>query len=317
MFMRKPQKIILVVATRQRAALDAINHLTDLPLERREALTTAGLYQALKGAHLAIVDLGDVAESPDLSRDRLAQVLSNTLAATGAEFAANAAQYLDRARAASGLSGALPPRCIAFAGLSGGVGKSTLSLSLARFFRHKTGLPTAVIELSTGPSGLLALLAKDDHEWSHLYEVVSQGKSWPTWEGITLAGMAWDTTRLLTDDRISAAWRAIKEQHILTVIDGPAYHLHWPLVAALADRVFVVSDGRPDALANAAWLMQHDGPNGGAKSDVLLNRGGLAAKLALPIKPIADLPDVGRAAQSFPSQLGSKLMTLVYPGWQS
>jgi hypothetical protein len=254
-----------------------------------------------------------VAESPDLSRERLAQVLANTLAVTGAEFAANPAQSLDRARAASGLSGALPPRCIALAGLSGGVGKSTLSLSLARFFRHKTGLPTAVIELSSGPSGRLALLAKDDQDWSHLYEVVSQGKSWPTWEGITLAGMAWDTARLLTDDRVLAAWRTIKEQHILTVIDAPAYHPHWPLVTSLADRLFIVADGRPDALANAAWLLQHDG----TQSEVLLNRGGLAAKLALPIKPIADLPDVGRAAQAFPSQLGGKLMSIVYPGWKA
>lgn len=317
MFLRKHARITLVVASRHRDALATVNAITDLPLERREALTTAGLYQALKGAHLAIVDLNDVAESPDISRERMQQVLANTLTVTGAEFAANPAHYLDRARAASGLSGAPPPRCIAFAGLSGGVGKSTLSLSLARFFRHKTGLPTAVIELSTGPSGVLALLAQDNRDWSHLYEVVSQGKSWPTWEGITLAGMAWDTTRLLTDDRIGAAWRAIKDQHILTVIDAPAYHPHWPLAEALADQVFVVSDGRPDALANAAWLMQHDGLNGSGKNKVLLNRGGLAAKLALPIKPVADLPDVGRAAQSFSSQLGSRLMSLAYPGWKA
>ena len=313
---RKSSRIILVIATRQHEALEAINQIGGLPIERREALTTAGLYQALKGAHLAIVDLSDVAESPDFSRERMQQVLAQTLSVTGAEFVANSAQYLDRARATSGLSGALPPRCIAFAGLSGGVGKSTLSLSLARFFHHKTGLPTAVIELSTGPSGILALLAKDDQDWSHLYEVVSQGKPWPTWEGITLAGMAWDTARLLSEDRVRSAWRAIQEQHILTVVDAPAYHPHWPIIAALVDRVLVVSDGRPDALANAAWLLQHDAPEGNAHSEVLLNRGGLAAKLALPFKPIADLPDVGRAAQSFPSQLGSRLMSIVYPGWK-
>jgi len=313
MFLRKKIKITLVVATRHRGALDALNAVTDLPLERREALTTAGLYHALKGTRLAIVDLDDVAESPDLSRDRLAQVLGNVLSATGAEFAARPAHYLDQARTASGLSGALPARCVAFAGLSGGVGKSTLALTSAKYFRLKTGLPAAIIELSTGPSGLLALLAKDDQAWPHLYEVVSQNKSWPIWEGVTVAGMAWDTTRLLPDERVAAAWQTIKEQHILTVIDAPAYHPHWPLAQRLADRVLYVSDGRADALANAVWLLSHDGTSG----RLLLNRGGLAAKLALPQAPLADLPDVGRAAATFGTQLGQRLMPIVYPGWKA
>ncbi len=313
MFLRKRTTLTLVVATRHRGALDALNAVTDLPVERREALTTAGLYHALKGAQLAIVDLADVAESPDLSRERLGQVLGNLLAVTGAEFTAQPARYLDQARAASGLSGALPARSVAFAGLSGGVGKSTLALSLAKYFRHTTGLPAAVIELSTGPSGLLALLAKDDQTWPHLYEVVSQGKVWPTWEGVTVAGMAWDTARLLPDERVSAAWQAIKDQHILTVIDAPAYHPHWPLAQRLADRVLYVSDGRADALANAVWLLSHDGPTG----SLLLNRGGLAARLALPQAPLADLPDVGRAAATFGSQLGQRLMPIIYPGWRA
>ena len=55
----------------------------------------------------------------------------------------------------------------------------------------------------------------------------------------------------------------------------------------------------------------------GAQREILLNRGGLAAKIALPIKPIADLPDVGRAALSFPPQLGRKLMSIAYPGWHA
>ena len=108
MFLRKRTTLTLVVATRHRGALDALNAVTDLPVERREALTTAGLYHALKGAQLAIVDLEDVAESPDLSRERLGQVLGNLLAVTGAEFAAQPARYLDQARAASGLSGPCP-----------------------------------------------------------------------------------------------------------------------------------------------------------------------------------------------------------------
>ncbi len=312
MFKRKPKRLTLVVATRDRWALEAL-HQIDLPLERREALTTAGLYQALPGAHLVIVDLTEVAEAPTMSRERLAQVLANTLSVSSAEFAAQPAHYLDQARAASALSGALPARCVALAGLSGGVGKTTLAVSLAKFFRQTTGLPAAVIELSAGPSGLLSLLAKDDQSWPHLYESVSQGKAWPTWEGVTLGGMARDTARLLTVERVQAAWQSLASQHVLTVIDAPAYHPHWPLASTLADRIWLVSDGRPDALANAVWLLEREQQHG----DLLLNRGGLAAQIALPIKPLADLPDVGRAAQNFPAQLGRRLMALAYPGWRS
>lgn len=311
MFRKSSKRLVLVVATRQRQALELLTTL-DLPHERREALTTAGLYQALPGAHLAIVDLADVAESPAISRERLAQVLANTLTVSGADFAAQPAVYLDQARASSSLAGALPARCIALAGLSGGVGKTTLGLALARHFRHSTGLPAAVIELSTGPSGLLALLA-DGQPWPHAYEVVSQGKDWPRWEGITLAGMAWETARLLAAERLLAAWQVLKEQHVLTLIDAPAYHPLWPQAAALADRLWLVADGRPDALANAAWLREHEHPQG----EILLNRAGLAAQLALPVKPLTDLPDVGRSAQVFPQKLGRRLMGLAYPGWRA
>ena len=313
MFLRKQTQLIVVVATRQRDALATLAAVTDVPVTRREALTTDGLYRALSGAHLAIVDLADVAESTGLDRARMAAVLANLLTATGADFAARPTHYLDQARAASGLSGALPARCVALAGLSGGVGKSTLALSLARYFRHKTGLPAAVIELSTGPSGLLALLARDDQAWPHLYEVVSQAKTWPIWEGVTLGGMAWETARLLTDAQILAAWRTITDQHILTVIDAPAYHPAWPLAQQLADRVLYVADGRADALANAVWLLSQDDDKG----SVLLNRGGLAARVALPQAPVIDLPDVGRSASTFGPELGRRLMPIIYPGWKA
>lgn len=307
----RAKRVTVVVATRHRPALRALAQAAeDLPLTRREAITTQGVYDALPGAHLVILDRDAVRETT-ISRQRLVAALEDgVVAATGPAFAAEPERFLDRARAASGLAGALPPRTVAFSGLSGGVGKTTLSLSLARAFRQATGLPVGVIELCSGPSGLLALLG--DRELSHLYEVATQGAAWPEWSGITLAPMDWETARLLDEAQVAEAWQGVRAHHILTLLDAPAYHPLWGVAEAMAERVFVVADRRPDALAAAVYLASRDG--GGRR--ILLNRAGVAARLALEADPAARLPDVGEAARRFPLKLGRRLMPVVYPGWR-
>jgi hypothetical protein len=310
---RKHRQITVVVATRDREALKALEEAAgSLALERREALSTEGLYRALKGAHLVMADLETLVESPGMPRERLAETLAAGLATAvdGPTFAADPQTYLDQARSASGLNEALPARAAAFTGLAGGVGKTTLALSLARTFRRRTGLPAAVIELSFGPSGLTALAGV---EWPHLYEVVTQGAEFPQWDGLTIAPMDWSTARMLDEQRVQTAWQALRDRCILTVFDGLACHPLWPLAARLADAAFAVSDARPDALSAAVYLAQGDENK---RTRVLLNRGGLAARLTLEQPPAANLPDVGRAASRFPDRLGRPLIRLVYPGWK-
>jgi hypothetical protein len=307
------RRITIVVATRDPRALETLGRAEeDFPLERREAVTTAGLYRAMPQAHLVVADLEELIESPQMPLARLRQVLTEggMVTVDGATLAADPEVYLARARAASGLTTALPSRCVAFSGLAGGVGKTTLSLSLARAFRHRTDLPTAVIELCLGPSGIQALIG-GGQDCPHLYEAVTQDKDWSSWEGITLGLMDWETARLLDEGRFEGAWRALGERHVLTIIDGPSYHPCWPVAAELADLVFAVTDGRADALATASYLAGQGGHR------VLLNRGGVAARLALEEGPAAALPDVGTAARRFPARLGSRLMSLVYPGWRA
>lgn len=299
-------KLTVVIATRHPGALAALEGVGDI--ERREALTTGGLYQALPGAHLVIADLDALAESPGASRERMAQVLasSNLIVVDGDAFAGSPTEWLARAGAASGIPTALPPVAIAFASLSGGVGKTTLSLSLARYFREHTGLPVAVVELSNGPSALSALLSLDGRG-GHIYEVVSQGKAWYSWNGITLAAMDWRFARMLSPGEIEDAWRALVAAHILTIFDAPAYHPLHSVVERLA-RGIVVSDTRPDALANAVFLAGKDG-------EILVNRGGLTARLALDRPPAAMIPYVDNAS-SYPASIGRRLMQVVYPGWK-
>lgn len=346
MFGRK-RTITIIVATRHGEALAALEEagkglppacarLHSLPgqtggqagrLARREALSTDGVYRALPGAHLAVVDLGALVESPDMPRERLIQILAggDLPVIDGLAFAANPAHYLDQARAASGLAEALPGRRVAFTGLAGGVGKTTLSLALARHFRYKTGLPVVVVELCSGPSALLALVGAGERQ-AHLYEVITQSKGWPGWEGVTLAPMDWQTARLLEREQVEAAWKALADTHVLAIFDGAASHPLWPTAARLVDATFVMTDGRPDALASAAYmasrgsvLRRAEGPSPKDEDtpiQVILNRGGVAARLALGQAPAATLPDVGRSARGFPDRLGLPLMRLVYPGWR-
>jgi hypothetical protein len=313
---RRTRRVRIVVATRDSQALAALEQAAgSLDLERREALSTEGLYRALPGAHLAVVDPEALVESPGMSRERLAQVLdgADVAVVSGPAFAADPQVHLDRARAASGLAEALPARAVAFTGLTGGVGKTTLALSLARYFRRRTGLPAVVIELSSGPSGLLALLGRGEE--AHLYETITQGKEWPAWNGVRLAPMEWESAELLPEERVSEAWGTLRDGHVLTVFDAPAYHPLWPLAARLAGEAFVVADSRPDALAAAVYLASRD-QDEETQARVLLNRGGLPARLALDRPPAAALPDVGRAARSFPDRLGRPLMRLAYAGWR-
>ena len=310
MDLKRKKGIVVVVATRRQGVLAALEGVKGVRIRRREALSTGGVYDALPGAHLVVVDLEALVESPDMSRKRLEGVLARAevVVVDGGTFAADPGAWLDRARAASGLAEALPPRSVAFTGLAGGVGKTTLALSLARHFHACTGLPAAVVELSAGPSGLAALVG--DGPRPHLYEVVTQGREWPRWEGVTLAPMDWATARLLEEEQVRGVWERLREDHILVLFDAPAHHPLWPVARGLVDEVFVVSDGRPDALASAVYLAVEDGHR------ILLNRGGLAARLGLELKPAASLPDVGRAAGRFPERLGKRLMPVVYPGWR-
>lgn len=305
---KRKKKVTVVVATRNPDALAALEQ-DEWKIERREALTTEGAYRALDGAHLAVVDLDDLVESADLPREQLASVLSGSdvEAVDGATFAADPVQWLELAQERSGIAGALPTRVAALTGLSGGVGKTTLALSLARYFRKKTRLPVAVCELCAGPSGLLALLGADG---AHIYEAATQDLAWPTWEGVTLVPMDWSTARLLPEAQVRDLWAKICQTHTLTVFDVPAYHPLWPIARELTHKAFVVSDGRPDALAAALYLIQED------KHQLLINRGGVAARVQLETPPTAFFPDVGRAAARFPSRLGERMMRVVYPGWR-
>ena len=77
-FWKSKQQLVVVLATRHAnapAALEeAATHLEAVTLERREALSVTGTYRELQGAHLAVVDLFDLAGA-DTDRERLQSAL--------------------------------------------------------------------------------------------------------------------------------------------------------------------------------------------------------------------------------------------------
>jgi hypothetical protein len=78
----RKRSITIVVATRHGGALAALEEAgKGLPLARREALSTDGVYRALPGAHLAVVDLDALIESPGVPREQLVQILAGGEAA--------------------------------------------------------------------------------------------------------------------------------------------------------------------------------------------------------------------------------------------
>lgn len=316
MFARK-RDLIVVVATRQSGVVAALEKaaaaLTGVKLVRREAVSLDGAYEALQGAHLAVVDPGQLAPGRDtVSSATLEAALDtgNLITVSGAAFLADAATYLELALAttglgAVGLAAMLPPRAVAFTALSGGVGKTTLALVTALAFHRATHLPAAVIELTPGPP---ALLAQTGATGADLYRAITQGEDYPTWRGVTLVPMAWNTVRLLPPEQVLSAWRAVQNAHIYVAWDAPAWHPLWDLVEA--QRTFVLADQRPEAQGAALHLLARLREE---EPDVALglNRAGIGGRLALPekaafvLKPVRD-----------PLALGPQVLSAVYPGWR-
>jgi len=311
LFKRK-QDLVVVVATRTAGVIPALEaaaqHLEKVRLEQREALSAAGAYQNLKGAHLVVVDTADLVGTEE-EHSRLAVALEDSphlIVVDGRTFVQAAQGYLEQAVAVTGLGEMLPPRSVAFTSLSGGVGRSTLALATARAFHEATHLPAAVVELSPGPSALYALTGAE--EASGVYQVIEQGADFPVWHDITLAGMNWELARLLTADKITALWQSLLQKHVFVAFDAPAWH---PLFAQVnAETFFVLSNDRPDVQVSSLALLERL-LQSGQNAQVGLNRAGVAGRLSLPVETAFDLKTVRNVWK-----LGTPVLKVIYPGWR-
>jgi MinD-like ATPase involved in chromosome partitioning or flagellar assembly len=335
LFWKRKQAIRVLVATRNpevSRVLAAAANDGGKRLRKRsrvhvtEALSTQGAYDALPGCDLAVVDVADLVVSPTFPVATLAGALqqSELPVAGGDAFAAEPQAWLEQAIAATGLLAALPPRVVAFTGYSGGVGKTTLSLNLARYVAGRLRLPAAIVELNFGRSALAALTTA---ELPDFHEVLTQGAAPGTWQGITVLPMNYVSARLLLsrEEEIDRLLEDMARRHVLTIVDAAAANPFFPRFHARAQMTLVVADPRPDAVINAQALAGElvvdddvkDERRSEGGADIVLNKmNGLSDRLALGgLEAAVRLPYVSRPDQD--RRLSEPLLQVVYPGWRA
>lgn len=308
---RQEAGIVAVVATRNQEALKALAGFATATTVR-EAFSTDGVYRALAGAQLAIVDPDDLVET-GMSREALIQVLrgDGVVWASGAEVAADAARFEQAALAAQGRIESLPPQAVAVVNYSGGVGKTTLSLDLSVFMRERLGLPACLVEVCYGASALRAMC---DPNLPHLYEIFTQEVPLGRWRGVDVVTMEYDTAQMVftRESELREFLGKLKRDHVLTVFDCNHPHPLWHIVQEMSEKVIIPTTTRPDCLANSRRLAQE---LPGAL--LVANRVGTQAKVLLQgVQRAIDLPEI-EAPERFSGELGRRLMPVVYPGWRA
>lgn len=278
----------------------------------REAYSAQGVLQDLNGVRLVILDhLLTVPNSP-------LEILKQTIAGnqiiciTQQEFLAAPEEWISRARLTkAGQIQYLPARQVLVTGWSGGVGKTTLSLAMAKCFTSRTGLPAAVLEFHPGPGSLTAICSG---EYPDLFSILSRNSEPAKWEGVSLIpldGRAFDVLWADDRERVLDFLKNLLDRFTLLVVDAFPAH---PLLPHLSDLMpeltrMIISSPRPDAVSQGQsllkdlpkptyWIMNQSTSVVDAGSDVAVR-----------------IPSHVQRARDFDTHLADPLLELIYPGW--
>ena len=287
-----------------------------------EARTTDAVNNLLVAAQLVILEPAALREG-QVSRDYIYTALAGRHVphTDPATFLADPARWLTEGRAFGGAARSLPPRLVAFTSLaSGGVGKTTLTLGLALTVAQRTRLPVAILELTQGASGFLAVLDPAGFlaDPPDAYTLATQGGEPVGWQRgrteLTVVPMDGRQGALLTANDCAALLARLRAGHALTVVDAVQPHALWPAVQAAADRIFVVAAAdRPDTVANAQMLASEQQD---PRVAVVINQAGrldqLASRVAQGERPLLAIPRrtaIARYADPLPV-----LTAAIWPG---
>lgn len=304
--------------------------LASLPLDifqTREAISTRGITSALCASPvLVIADLDDVIECDGISCTEMKTAFESmksdgVVVVSSRQFLEEKERWIGEALLVNGSRSAvryLPGRVVLVTNFCGGVGKTTLSLALARRFRAASGLATAVVELSVGGSSLDARIEKH----TSLYDIVTQNANSELWEKVSIfPADNWQAEILAADERTPAALRDITAAHTLTILDAFPTNPLWKNAIELVTDVLVIATPRPDSLVQTDAMLRKleeeiialdPKPN----IRLILNQ----VRSPSERLPLADQVSawVGfneRKAESIEGSLADPILELLYPGW--
>lgn len=324
LFKKSPSLPLVVIASRNPKAFEKFS-----VKEARvvEVVTSRGLVRALEeGPALVVADLDDVVPTADFSLESLKFVLltaeGNGIPVVPSEMLGGGeydAASLSQAKTSSGVRYLLP-KVIIVTNYAGGIGKSTLSLSMARAFRKYSGLGAAVIEAGVGASALAPKL--NIASAPSLYEVILQNAAPKKWEGVDLYPLSMREAQVLAgEQRTSDAIRSIAQAHTLTVFDASPLTPLWSQILNLADEILVITTPRGDTIAQADvtyreiadFLAAQDSK---LKPTLVMNMvTSLGDRLSLGNDLGAWVPFNDQAARSFSENLSLPVLNMLYSGF--
>lgn len=303
--------VLLAAADPNPAILQLLSQEQNIRL--KEAFTTQGLIQELPETNLVIH--GSLIEVSAISHDLVQRTLemSRLPVVSIQEFLAAPEEWIGRARLSSATKlSFLPPKQLNIVNWSGGVGKTTLAMTVCKRFVDQTGLPAALLELSMGGSALQARISPELPE----FFTIATGKAEPaTWNGVNLYPMDGRSMEVLWGDdpvNVQEFVSNIRKKHTLFVVDCFPGHPLFPFLngASSAAISIVTTTPRNDAVMQAKRLLKEVAQPAYVVMNMtrsLADQAGAGADLSLPYNE--------RWAEGLDARLADPLLALVYPGW--
>ena len=323
-FLKKTPKLpVIVIASRNPKVFESFNPSEAIVVE---AVTTRGLIRALESSPaLMVVDIEDVVATFDVTVEALQFALntalqngvpildSKNLGETGFD-----ASTLSQARTNSGVRFVLP-KVVIVTNYAGGIGKTTLSLAMARTFGRVTGLGAAVIEAGVGASSLGPKLSMTA---TSLYEIATQKEKAKSWEGADLYPLSMREAQVLAGDpRLSESLKNIIQSHTLTIIDASPLSPLWSQVLQIADEILVITTPRGDTIAQADTTFRElselmAAQNSKKKPVLVMNMvQSLSERISLGNDLGAWVPFNQQSAKNFGDELAVPVLNMLYSGF--
>lgn len=292
------------------------------PIRVYEAISAEGLIRGITpDTDLVIFDGPEsVLASPECPAGSLQRTLSDLAIpiVSQKEFLSRPEEMYGRALLARGNRVGLQhlaTRFVLVTGFTGGVGKTTLSMTLARRFRESRR-PAALLEAGLG----LSTLSRRTHVTASLYDIYTGQTKPDIWEGVDVFPAAEEVAAVLAGEkeheRRAAFLDGLCHDYALVVVDAFPRHPLWPHLLARATDVLIVATPLEEIMAQAEELFHElRNSHATARPHLVVNktrtageRLGLADSLLVPF-------DESRA-QRFDPTLADPILEALYPGWK-